>query len=162
MIKRALLLLALSICGSAFAQQPNQRVMSLITQDKNGLFIVMLIATPDEVRASANQLAVGAGEPKPVRYPRELFDELWLEAKSLGLAEFISKGDSAPDADVGASRNYIISIGNGPDGETYLVPKCSATPAIVSFVRRLANGLLPAGSPGLYEPCPEATNSNDG
>ena len=154
MIKRFLILFALATPGLAVAQQPEQRVMSLITQDKNGLFIFMAIATPEEVRASASQLGVGdGGNARPVRYPRKLFDELWEEAKSLELSEFISRSDEGADEDVGASRNYIISIGNGPGGETYSVPKCNASPAIVSFIKRLTNNMLPAGSPGLFEAC---------
>jgi hypothetical protein len=153
MIRPALLLLMLVVSCHVVAQQPEPRVMSLITQDMNGLYIFMAVASSDDVRASASQLGVGkGGKANPVRYPRKLFDELWEEAKSLELSEYISKSERS-DEDVGASKNYIISIGYGPDGDTYHVPKCSAPPAIVLFLKRLTNNMLPAGSPGLYEAC---------
>ena len=50
MIKRALILLALCIPGFAAAQQPDIRVINLVTQDKNGLFLFMVVATPKEVK----------------------------------------------------------------------------------------------------------------
>ena len=157
MIKRALILLTLILAADAVAQQPDTRVIGLVTQDKNGLFLFMAIATPKEVKASATQLDVKDGlDTGTIRYPRELFDKLWEEAKTNGMSEFLENEDAPTDQDLEPAKNYLVTIGNGPGGDKYKIPKCSASPVIVAFVQRLANGMLPEGSPGLYEPCPPA------
>ncbi len=93
-------------------------------------------------------------------YSRERFDGLWQRAKTLGFANYPAAGGTE---DIGASKNYVITIGasNGSGGlnsTTYLVPKCGAKPEIKSFVMSLTQDLLPAGSPGLLEPCVEPAN----
>jgi hypothetical protein len=102
-------------------------------QDQNGLFVVLIVATHSEVRVSVRQFSVGhSGQPEVFHYPRELFDELWLNAKDLGLSAY-----AATDVpDIRASENYVITIGigNDPKQEMFLVPKCSAPTAITSFV----------------------------
>jgi hypothetical protein len=160
-MKRALILLALCIPSLALAQEPPNRMLGLVTQDQNGLFVVLVVATPSEVKASVRQISAGHSvEPEVSPYPRELFDELWLNARDLELSKFVAT--NVPD--VGASKNYVITIGmdNKPNREMYSVPKCAAPPAVVLFVKRLAHDLLPAGSPGLFEPCPQSSDRSDG
>jgi hypothetical protein len=161
MTKQTLLLLALCIPGLCAAQEPTDRMLGLVTQDQNGLFVVLVVAMPGEVRASVRQFSPEhAGDVKSFPYSRELFDELWLSAKNLGLSAYAAT--NVPD--VRASENYVITIGMGtdPKRETYLVPKCTAPAAIASFVKRLTHELLPPGSPGLFAPCTESNGRNDG
>jgi hypothetical protein len=152
MMNRVLISIALLIPGLLAAQQAEYRVMSLMSQDKNGLFMLVVTATPGEVSARVQELGTNA-EPKIAPYPRELFDELWQQMKRVGLSKHITKSIPGSREDGRAAKNYLISTSDGSTGETYMVPKCSASADIVALVRKLANDMLPAGSPDLFEPC---------
>ena len=155
MLKRALIFLAVLIPTLSSAQESEYRVMSLMSQDENGLFILVVKATPEKVEASVQQLGKpqGSALDHDTRYPRELFDALWMEAESGRLSQYVTDEVPGSKEDGGAASNYIVSTSNGISGKTYMVPKCSASAAIVSFVRRLTNSLLPAGSPGVPKTC---------
>jgi hypothetical protein len=157
MIKRALIILALGLPGLSAAQPAEYRVISLMSQDKNGLFVLVVKATPEGVNARVQQLgAKQTADPKVASYPRELFDELWTEVESAGFSEYVAKHIPGSKEDGGAARNYIVSTSNGFSGQTYMIPKCSASATSVSFIQRLRRDLLPPDSPDELKPCPTA------
>ena len=166
MIKLALLFLSVSAVGVASAQQADDRVLGLTTQDHNGLHIILVVASSGKARASVRSMS--PGQPRDAKisdYSLTLFDELWLKAQKLGLSAFTLKDDAQ---DVQAAKNYVLTVsrpnsqGGGLIRNTYLVPKCGTEADIESFAKQIAGDLLPPGSPGLFEPCPHAASISEG
>ena len=166
MNKLALLLLSLTAAGVASAQQADDRVLGLTTQDHNGLHIILVVASSDKARASVRSMSPGhPRDAKILDYSLTLFEELWLKAQKLDLSAFTPKNDSQ---DVQAAENYVLTISksNSQSGDlirsTYLIPKCGAEADVESLAKQIAGDLLPSGSPGLFEPCPHAPSISEG
>lgn len=157
MLQRALMVLAALIPVLSAAQDDDYRVLSLMSQDENGLFVLTITATPEKVEAKVQPLGrPQSPDPKRATYPRELFDALWVEVDNGLLSRYVTDVTPGSRDDGGAARNFIVSTSNGVSGRHFMVPKCAASPAIVTFVRRLTNDLLPAGSPGMPRACKRA------
>ena len=152
MFKFLLIALAILAPNLATSAPPQDRSLGITTQDKNGLFVVVVTSNKGEAKIGVTEFSDRrSGETEVSTYSGDRFEDLWLISQELGLKDFTAGTPS----DIGAGKNYVITIGWGGKAarEMYLVPKCSAPQSIVSFVERLTEGFLPAGSPGLMRPC---------
>ena len=153
-------LFLLPLAGAVAAEISDSRMLALLTQDRNGVFILTVVALPDRTQAVVRNFAEQGREPPVVDYPRERFEQLWQQAATLDLARFAVGGNAENTA---PAYNYVISVIDERDGQRqnrgYKIPKCGIAPEHEAFVRSLANGLPPSGSPGLFEPCAPAASA---
>lgn len=152
-------LLLLLFAGSVAAQDVDSRTLSLATQDRNGMFMLTVIAFPDRTKATIRNFFEPEQDPPIVDYPKERFEQLWRQADALDLERFAVVNGSG---DIEPAFHYVVTVMQDHDGQRrargYRIPKCGIAPELDAFVQAMANGLLPPGSPGLFKPCaPPAT-----
>jgi hypothetical protein len=154
-IARCLVLALLFVAGGAWAKD-DLRMLSLTTQDRNGLHVLTIGAGTRWVEASV--MSSKSDRPMDRRrsdYPRERFDEVWAGIAALDLSAY----KAGPGAgDIGAWKHYVLTVmvdarDRSAQPDVYLVPKCDPPEGFQSLMERLANGLLPEGSPGLLRAC---------
>jgi hypothetical protein len=156
MIKKYVLLILMLLSGHVAAETAHYRVLSVVTQDKNGLNMVTVVANAKAVTASVLIFPTNESTRKPPSsYPRERFDEIWDKTQQLDLEKYIASEDTK---DLSPATNYLLTIGFGDSLETvskkiYMIPKCGAPQELIDLVTKLANDLLPKGSPGLFYDC---------
>ena len=162
MMCRWLPLVLLLFVGGAAAQDVDSRMLALATQDRNGMFLLTVVAFPDRTKATLRNFLEREQDPPIVDFPRQRFEQLWQQASTLDLERFAVDKEAA--GDIEPAFHYIVTILEERDGQRrtrgYKIPKCGITAELDAFVQTIANGLLPPGSPGLFKPCAPAADPN--
>lgn len=114
------------------------------TQDANGSYMITFAHGAVSVRGRTGTVPVDRVQDYDARKAQRLSDDIAQLAKD-GLNGPVDAGHLHPEL------NYIVIL-QSPDGTrtTLSFPKCARNPRVDDVMKRLANGLLPEGSPGIY------------
>jgi hypothetical protein len=121
-----------------------ERAIFFSTQDANGFYTITFTHGKAGVLGRIGQTRVDRMEDYDTQKVQRLYDEMENLAKD-GL------NGPVDDAHAHVALNYVIIL-RAPDGtKTNLsFPKCARNPRVDDVMKRLTEGLLPAGSPGIF------------
>ncbi len=162
-IARCLVLTLLFLAGGAWAQE-SLRMLSLTTQDRNGLHVLTVGAGARWIEASVMTSKPDTPmDRRRTEYPRERFDEVWAGIAAQDLSAYRAGPGTG---DIGAWKHYVLTVMvdgriRSAQPDVYLIPKCDPPEGFRPLMERLANGLLPEGSPGLLRACESEAGESD-
>ena len=144
MIKPQMVLVAL--CAGALAKPAvaADQLIGFSTRDANGMHVVTLISNGGVVIHSGKDPRGRIDRIDPAR-----FQSLWKEIKDLE-ADGLGMPARGNEARASTVTNYVLLLKNGDVNEAFLVfPKCARNQRVDETMRRLTEGFLPSGSPGI-------------
>jgi len=139
---RSLLLAVLGLHAAiASASDPS---FIFTTQDANGSYMITFGHGAVSVRGHTGTTPVDRVQDYDARNAQRLSDDIAQLAKD-GLNGPVDSAHLHPEL------NYVVIL-QAPDGTrtTLSFPKCAKNARVDDVMKRLAAGLLPAGSPGIY------------
>ena len=114
------------------------------TQDANGFYMVTFGHGAVAVRGRTGKTPVDRIEDYPAQKAQQLWDDIDRLAKD-GLNGPVDPAHMHPEL------NYVILLQASDGTRTSLsFPKCARNARVDAVMKRLAAGLLPEGSPGIY------------
>lgn len=126
------------------------RAIAFTTQDTNGVHFVTLVSSPSLTEAVVRTISnTSRGEPVPVAYPVDRFDDVWNKINSVEFERY----SVAAEGSVDQAHNYVFMVDFPEAPRGYRIPKCGIDRDALVFVEMAIEGLLPEGSPGLFEQC---------